>query len=102
MLAMKRLLVGLIAGLVVGLPSGAMAADATSDAYGGSGNTAGNVLAAESSTSQVPVAAPTPATKVGGRLPFTGVDLLLIGFGGLSLILVGMGVRRLSSPAVRA
>jgi hypothetical protein len=44
---------------------------------------------------------PEPASGAGRRIPFTGLDLALLTVGGGSLLLMGLGLRRRLSPAVR-
>ncbi len=52
-----------------------------------------------STTSHDPTSSSASASSSGkGTLPFTGFDVMLLAFGGVALVGVGMGVRRLSRP----
>lgn len=118
---MKRTtLIAAIAMALFGAPGAAPAQDASVDAYGGKGeevigvsenqpggnggvngvdDSAGNRGGTESSSAPVAQVTATRSAPT-GSLPFTGLDLALIAFGGALLIGIGIGARRLSRPIV--
>jgi hypothetical protein len=106
----RRLLValGVCAALLV-LPATAAAQDALSNpsaaqyapqsqVQGSSGNgpTANNSPATPAAAT--PAAAPTATEGASGTLPFTGMDLAVVGGVALMLIASGLGLRWLSAP----
>ena len=96
---MKRLITLAIVAFALGLAPGAWA-DATRAVYGGAANNTQKglgkpepvvvVKSATSSTSQ-PAAKPTS-----GTLPFTGMDLGLVGLAGVALAGLGFSLRRIA------
>jgi len=73
----------------------AFGADATTDAYGGRG---GGVLGAVDSGGGNGQPPAQVAETSGGSLPFTGLDVGLLALGGVLLVGVGVGLRRVSRP----
>lgn len=92
---MKRLalLMAVVAlALVVAVP--AYGQSAVTDTYAGEGGgIVGNVEGGNGPT------APTQTvSSSGGSLPFTGLDLGLLALGGVTLVGVGVGLRRVARP----
>jgi hypothetical protein len=88
---MKRLILfALVVALMATAP--AFGASAVKGNYGGPGGVVSNIDPTHTSSSV------TSSHGGKGQLPFTGLDLLLLGLGGAALVGVGMGVRRLSRP----
>ena len=84
---MRRLVFILVLALALTTVSSASAADPTGSAYGGQGGVVQEVLQPK----------PQPAaTKTGGGLPFTGLDLTLLVGGGILLLGVGGSLWRLT------
>lgn len=91
---MKRLIMfALVIALMAAGP--AFGASAVKGNYGGPGGVVSNLDPTPTPPSTT-VRTFTPAHK--GSLPFTGLDLVLLALGGVALVGVGMGVRRLSRP----
>jgi hypothetical protein len=97
------LAVGVCALLVV-LPATAAAQDALSNPAAAQyapqsqvQGSSGNGSAANNSTA-TPKGTPTATGGAGGTLPFTGMDLAVVGGVALALIASGLGLRRLSAP----
>ncbi len=103
-------MVTVLAALTVAAPAGAQ--DPVRDAYGGAGNVASEVATnhgapggrvADGVVSGAKAPVPGPATSAtaarprrGTELPFTGLDLKLVAGGGILLLALGFGVRRVS------
>ena len=68
---------------------------AVSDAYGGHG---GGILGAVNSGGGNGSPPAQVETTSGGSLPFTGLDLGLLAVGGIVLVGVGVGLRRVARP----
>ena len=95
----KKILAGTIsAALLVGAPSASAATSAQAgyskpggivqtQVDNGNGNNPGDVVQATT---------PERATQSSGRLPFTGLDLVLVVAAGGLLLALGLGMRRLS------
>lgn len=92
---MKRI-IALIVGLALALPSAALA---TSSNCGSSGSGYGSQTCQVSNNTQsrTPTTATTGTTVSAGTLPFTGLDLVLLVAGGVTLLGAGLTVRHLSS-----
>jgi hypothetical protein len=96
--SMKRLallMVVVALALVAAVP--AYGQSAVGDTYAGRGG--GIVGTVDSGNGP---SAPTPqqvqVTSDGGSLPFTGLDIGLLALGGIALVGVGMGLRRVARP----
>ena len=114
----RILLISLITTLAVAAP--AIAQTPVQDAYGGAGRVAsevansgdgpgavpagagnvgtadaGNTTGNAAATGNVPVRAAASPLR-GDELPFTGLDVGLVAVGGLMLLALGVGVRRVS------
>lgn len=85
----------ILAALVVATPAAAQSGpqlDGYSDEAGQiQDNVAGNQAAGDDETNDV-----APVTATSGSLPFTGLDLALIAGAGGCLLLLGLGLRRLT------
>jgi hypothetical protein len=91
---MKRLILfALVVALMASGP--AYGQSALKGTYGGKGGVISSLSTAKPKSSVHPF---TPSSSSKGSLPFTGLDLVLLAFGGVALVGVGMGVRRLSRP----
>ena len=98
----------LLAGMTVAAP--ATAQEATGDGYGGTSRVLGEVgevqsagsgtapTSAENAANPTASAAPVsqPNEVASGNLPFTGLDVALLGFGGVLLLAMGLGIRRMT------
>ncbi|HEU4657600.1 MAG TPA: hypothetical protein VFR97_08750 [Capillimicrobium sp.] len=88
-------------------PGVAIAQESAGDAYGGQGEVAASVSTPNQGGGGT---APTAGASAGatqevssGELPFTGFDAALVAVGGILLVALGLGVRRLSrDQAARA
>jgi hypothetical protein len=93
-------------GVVLVLAGPAYAQNPVNDAYGGPGNVANEVATPSQGVKGATLdVAPTGARGTlqksrAGSLPFTGSDALLILAGGVALLAIGIGVRRLARPPV--
>lgn len=104
---MKRLII-LSLALALTTAAPAFGQSATKDAYGGPASVLSNISRHDTSSnsshrSNASTSAstdPTPSSSSDGKgtLPFTGFDVVLLAFGSVALVGVGMGVRRLSRP----
>ena len=99
-----KTLVAAIAAVSFATAAPAFADDSSLDGYGGPG---ANVLSeiqqptGEAKTAETPKAAPKAAAAEsreapGGSLPFTGLDLGLLGVAGAGLLGLGVAMRRLT------
>jgi hypothetical protein len=92
--------VAAIAVLSLATAAPAFAEDSSLDGYGGPG---ANVLSeiqqpsGKAKAAETPKAAPAAAREApSGALPFTGLDLGLLGVAGVGLLGLGVGMRRLT------
>lgn len=97
---MRLTLVTMMVSLLLAVP--AVAKSPLTDAYGGSGVLASEVQPrgpqAPSRGAQAPsLGAQAPSRAAIGSLPFTGMEVLLILGAGLTLLVVGFGIRRLAA-----
>jgi hypothetical protein len=100
-----RLLLALgVCAMLIALPATAAAQDALSNPSAAQyvpqsqvQGSSGNGSAAKNSTA-TPTATPTATEGAGGTLPFTGMDLAVVGGVALMLIASGLGLRWLSAP----
>ncbi len=108
MLRINRGLVATVAALVLFSASPAFAQDSSNDGYndfGGrvesnvQGDTAGSGGSGGSGGAEQSGVAGTTNADQGGGLPFTGLDLGLLAAGGVMLLGVGLGVRRLATDS---
>jgi hypothetical protein len=79
-------------------PAAALAADTSSDGYGTVAGRVQEQVAAQAGpdeTGPVPPSAERTVNSDSGRLPFTGLDLALIGGAGALLLGMGLTLRRL-------
>ncbi len=89
---LKRTILLVGASLVLVLPSQAAAQQATQAPYD-----LNEVTVVESGGSGEPFDPAEPgASGDGGGLPFTGLDLALLGLAGTGLVALGLGMRRLT------
>lgn len=91
---MKRLiLLVLLVGLMT-TGSAYAASNATQGTYSGPGGVVSNLDPSQGTRTF------NSSNQSGGKgtLPFTGFDIVLLALGGVALVGVGMGVRRLSRP----
>ena len=98
------LLVAVVAGLAVASPAAAQ--DSVRDGYGGAAGVLGEVDTVAPSSGSAPSASETPAAPAApvsqaqpvdsGELPFTGLDIALLGAGGGLLLGLGLLVRRMT------
>ena len=79
---MRLVLVALCAVLVLA-PSALAAGGSAGQGYGGAGGNVQNEVGSAAGTA-----------GAGGSLPFTGLDLALLVLGGMTLLVVGAGLRR--------
>jgi hypothetical protein len=99
---MKRLI--LFAMVIALMATGpAFGASAVQGNYGGPGGVVSNIDPQHPHHNNPPettITTFTPSHPSSGKgsLPFTGLDLVLLALGGVALVGVGMGVRRLSRP----
>jgi hypothetical protein len=91
---MKRI-IALIAGLALALPSAAMAAGSNCGSSG-SGYGSQTCQVSNNTQSRTPTTA-TATTVSASTLPFTGLDVVLLVAGGVTLLGAGLIVRHLSS-----
>jgi hypothetical protein len=90
---MKRLILLVVVVSLMAAPT-AFGASAVRGNYSGPGGVVSNL---DPSTPHGTTVSHTPSASK-GQLPFTGLDLVLLACGGIALVGVGMGVRRLSRP----
>lgn len=96
---MKRLAL-LMAVVAVALAAAvpAYAQNAVSDTYAGKGGgIVGTVEGGNGPTASTPQQVQVTNSS-GGSLPFTGLDIGLLAFGGVVLVGVGVGLRRFARP----
>lgn len=97
---MKRFILLVVAVSLMAAPT-AFGASAVRGNYSGPGGVVSNLDPASpphaTNVSHTPSSTPTSISSK-GKLPFTGLDLVLLACGGIALVGVGMGVRRLSRP----
>jgi hypothetical protein len=103
----QRIRIALPAMLVLALAAApAHAASSSTSAYSGNGdvldqtikgNTADSGTAPTANAGVAPVSAAKPAA--GSQLPFTGFDVSLLILGGVVLVGIGFGMRRIASRA---
>ena len=93
-----------VCAVLVALPATASAQDALSNPAAAQyapqsqvQGSSGNGSAANSGTA-TPTAAPTATEGAAGTLPFTGMDLAVVGGVAMALIASGLGLRWLSAP----
>jgi hypothetical protein len=91
---MKRI-IALIVGLALALPSAAMAGGSNCGSSG-SGYGSQTCQVSNNTQSRTPTTA-TTATVNASTLPFTGLDVVLLVAGGVTLLGAGLIVRRVSS-----
>jgi hypothetical protein len=91
---MKRLILLVVVVSLMAAPT-AFGASAVRGNYSGPGGVVSNL---DPSTPKSTTVSHTSAVSDKGKLPFTGLDLVLLACGGIALVGVGMGVRRLSRP----
>jgi hypothetical protein len=99
MVQIYRRTIAVAVAAVFCLSSAAFAQEPARDAYGGGAvlPTAGQNKVAGGGV--LPAEGANQTAKVSSdSLPFTGMDVTLLGVGGLSLLALGFGVRRLSRP----
>lgn len=99
---MKRYILLVVAVCLMAAPT-AFGASAVRGNYSGPGGVVSNLNPASpphaTNVSHNPSSTPSSASTASkGQLPFTGLDLVLLACGGIALVGVGMGVRRLSRP----
>lgn len=78
-----------VAGLLV-VPSGFAASGPIKHGYAGSGGEVQAVLGAKTAPN------PTAVVASSSALPFTGVDLALVSFAGMTLVGMGFGLHRIA------
>ena len=83
-------LIAIVCALALMVPSAALA-QSTDDGYGGAGGIAGQI------DSGGEEGAPVTTADESGSLPFTGADLGVLAAAGGMLVLLGFGLRRLTS-----
>jgi hypothetical protein len=107
---MKRLTMALVLALMLAIAGTAQAQSPVGDAYGGNGvlddvervPPPSGPSAGEETDGQVPtgptetVTRESGAPSAGSPLPFTGLDVGLLTLGGIAMLGVGVGLRRLS------
>lgn len=97
---MKRFILLVVAVCLMAAPT-AFGASAVRGNYSGPGGVVSNLdpTTPPHATNVSHTPSSTPASTASkGQLPFTGLDLVLLACGGIALVGVGMGVRRLSRP----
>ncbi len=95
---MKRLILLVVAVCLMAAPT-AFGASAVRGNYSGPGGVVSNLNpASPPHATNVSHTPSSTATSSKGQLPFTGLDLVLLACGGIALVGVGMGVRRVSRP----
>jgi hypothetical protein len=92
---MLRKFVVLVGLVVVLVPATAFAGSPLVDGYGGEPAQVVKVIGGGSTTTKPAVA------SVGGKLPFTGVDLGLVVIAGVGLVLMGASLRRIARGSDR-
>jgi hypothetical protein len=94
---MKRhaLLMVVVALALLAIAPMAYGAGAVTDGYGGKG---GGVLGAVNSGGGNGTPPAQVAATSNGSLPFTGLDIGLLALGGVVLVAVGVGLRRVARP----
>jgi len=91
---MKRLILLVVVVSLMAAPT-AFGASAVRGNYSGPGGVVSNLDPTNPPHSTIVTHNAAPSK---GKLPFTGLDLVLLACGGIALVGVGMGVRRLSRP----
>jgi hypothetical protein len=81
---MRNLLIVGLCGIVLGVAAPAMASSPSQGAYGGSGNSQLSQVQSQNTTTS-----PT-ATTAGSTLPFTGLNLGMLG--GVAIVMMGAGL----------
>jgi hypothetical protein len=97
----KKTIVAFIAAFSLATAAPAFAEDSSLDGYGGPGSDVLSEIqqpSGKSAEKAAPVsnAAGESAQSKGGTLPFTGLDLGLLGAAGAGLVGLGIGMRRLT------
>jgi len=97
---MKRLaLLMAVVAVALAVAAPAYAQNAVSDAYAGKGGgIVGTVESGNGPTASTPQQVKVANTSGNGSLPFTGLDIGLLAFGGVALVGVGVGLRRFARP----
>ena len=107
---MKRLALLAVVALVLVVAVPAYGQSAVSDTYAGKGGgIVGTVEGGNGPSASAPASAPASAVAPqqvsvaspdtsSGSLPFTGLDIGLLALGGVALVGVGVGLRRVARP----
>lgn len=89
----KRILLLTVATVALALPTQALAQAPTDDAYDAADV---SVVGEDGAVGSGGQGTPDQSAVSGGGLPFTGLDLLMIGLAGGGLVAVGLVMRRLT------
>ena len=97
---MKRLALLLaVVAVALAVAAPAYAQNAVSDTYAGKGGgIVGTVESGKGPSASTPKQVQVAGSNNNGSLPFTGLDIGLLAFGGVALVGVGVGLRRFARP----
>ena len=98
MKANRKTIAAAVMALALAAPAPVFAAEASIDGYGEDSTVLQNIDEGDpkGTPDSNPASTPTAATDAGGKLPFTGLDLGLLGVAGGALMALGLGMRRLT------